>query len=268
MVSKNANPTARPTGPKGLHPSTGVVTGAPEGAKPVAKPVPRTRQKLAKPEGPLKRQARKSAGDEAVPSASKLRRAAHKEALEQAILDAARALFAERGHEAVTLREVAAAVGYSHATIYSFFADKRSLLARLSEEGGDLLRDCLAGQAGPAQAGEAERWLTVQRMAMAYVRWAVAHPHHYRLLFVDPALDGAPALSSYGLLREALAQLGPSRHWPDLDLAAQTLWAALHGAALLEISLSAETGYPWRDFEARLAGLARLVERGLSPAGA
>lgn len=262
MVIKNANPSARPTGPKGLHPSTGVVTPAPEGDRPAAKPVPRTRQKLTKPEGPLKRQARKSAGEDAAPSASKLRRAAHKEALEQAILDAARALFAERGHEAVTLREVAAAVGYSHATIYSFFADKRSLLARLSEEGGELLRDCLSGQAGPAAAGAAERRLTLRRMAIAYVRWAVAHPHHYRLLFVDPALDEAAALASYGLLRAALQQAGPA--WQDLDLATQTLWAALHGAALLEISLSRELGYPWRDFEARLDGLARLIEAGLA----
>jgi AcrR family transcriptional regulator len=226
--------------------------------------VPRTRQKLAKPEGPLKRQARKSAGEEATPSASKLRRAAHKEALEQAILDAARALFAERGHEAVTLREVAAAVGYSHATIYSFFADKRSLLARLSEEGAELLRDCLAGQAGPAAAGAAERRLTLRRMAVAYVRWAVAHPHHYRLLFVDPALDEAAALESYGLLRQALAQAGPGRAWPDLDLATQSLWATLHGAALLETSLGREAGYPWRDFEARLDGLVRLIEVGFA----
>ncbi|MEJ6000905.1 TetR/AcrR family transcriptional regulator [Paucibacter soli] len=263
MVSKNANPTAGPTGAKGLHPSTGVVTPASAGdIKPAAKPVPRTRQKLVKPEGPLKRQeARKSAAeDAAAPSASKLRRAAHKEALEQAILDAARALFAERGHEAVTLREVAAAVGYSHATIYSFFADKRSLLARLSEEGAELLRDCLAGQAGPASAGVAERRRALPRMAIAYVRWAVAHPHHYRLLCVDPALDEAAALAAYGLLRATLQQAGSA--WPDLDLATQTLWAALHGAALLEVSLSRETGYPWCDFEARLEGLARLIETG------
>jgi len=262
MVSKNANPTARPTGAKGLHPSTGVVTPAPEGDRPAAKPVPRTRQKLARPEGPLKRQARKSVGEDAAPSASKLRRAAHKEALEQAILDAARALFAERGHEAVTLREVAAAVGYSHATIYSFFADKRSLLARLSEEGAELLRDCLAGQAGPASAGAAERRLTLRRMAIAYVRWAVAHPHHYRLLCVDPALDEAAALEAYALLRTALVQLRLAAGWQDLDLATQTLWAALHGAALLETSLAREAGYPWRDFEARLDGLARLIEAG------
>lgn len=65
------------------------------------------------------------------------------------------------------------------------------------------------------------------------------------------------------MLRAALQQAGPTKAWPDLDLATQTLWASLHGAALLETSLGREAGYPWRDFEARLDGLSRLIEAGL-----
>lgn len=48
------------------------------------------------------------------------------------ILQAAAALFAARGYEAVTMREIARAVGRSHTTIYTYFADKEALLHELS----------------------------------------------------------------------------------------------------------------------------------------
>lgn len=48
------------------------------------------------------------------------------------ILAAAGRLFAKKGYEAVTMREIARAVGRSHTTIYLYFADKEALLYELS----------------------------------------------------------------------------------------------------------------------------------------
>lgn len=244
MVSKVANshlnPPPRPTGSKGLHRSAGVVTPGPddEKNKPQQKPQPRQRVKTVKPDGPLKKAARKSAADKG-PSSSALRRAAHKQALEQRILDAARLLFAEQGQEAVTLREVAAAVGYSHAMIYSFFADKRALLARLSEEGSLGLQQVLAAQQG-----------SLRGVATAYLHWAVEHPHHYRQLFAQAQ---GPI---YALLRGLFADE------PEADLRTQTLWAALHGTALLEIEHSSiESPQPWCALEARIGAMVELLTR-------
>lgn len=250
MVSKIANqhlnPPPRASGAKGMHRASGVVSPAPDALqKPLAKPQPRQRVKTPKPEGPLKKA-----------TASAVRRAAHKEALEQGIVDAARALFVAQGQEAVTLREVAAAVGYSHATLYSFFADKAALLARLGVEGREGLRATLEGQlCGPGDARAALR-----RVAAAYLRWAVAHPHHYRLLTLDPlppAPDAASEPDAYALLRELLTRLPGG----DADLRAQTVWAVLHGAALLEIALVPGSGktWPWRELQARITAVAELV---------
>lgn len=250
MVSKNANPhlnpPPRPAGPKGLTRSAAAATPLPgdAGDKPQAKPQPRQRLKTPKPEGPLKKKQQQQ-----VPSASAQRRAAHKADLEQRILDAARQLFAEHGHDAVTLREVAAAVGYSHATLYSFFADKASLLARLAEEAGQGLLEVLSGQ---LEAGDAR--LSLRRVAAAYVRWAVAHPHHYRLLTLE-SLASAPLEEIYALLR----RLAAGRPDTDADLRAQTYWAALHGAALLEIAPLPLAEQPWRDLEARIAAVVGLL---------
>jgi AcrR family transcriptional regulator len=51
------------------------------------------------------------------------------------ILDAAEALFAERGYAATTLRDVAAAVGVRNPSLYNHFASKEALYAAVLERG-------------------------------------------------------------------------------------------------------------------------------------
>ncbi|MEV5029413.1 TetR/AcrR family transcriptional regulator [Paenibacillus sp. LPE1-1-1.1] len=48
------------------------------------------------------------------------------------IISAAEKLFAEKGYEAVTIREIAKEAGCSHTTIYIYFQDKEALLHALS----------------------------------------------------------------------------------------------------------------------------------------
>ena len=48
------------------------------------------------------------------------------------ILDSAANLFAKKGYEAVTIREIARDAGCSHTAIYLYFKDKETLLHQLS----------------------------------------------------------------------------------------------------------------------------------------
>lgn len=235
----------RPSGPKGMHRAAGVVQDGPDGGgedRPAAKPQPRVRQKVARPDGPLKRQAQRKAlevaGSEGVGgldvsgapgTASQQRRAAHKQALEAGILAAARELFAARGAEALTLREVGAAVGYSHATLYSFFHDKGELLARLAEDSLATLMTRLAGAADGAEEGGQPA-----AVARAFVQWGLQHPHDYRLLMLD-----TPAALREAVVAGLDALIAPAG-LPKARAAA--LWAGLHGLVMLELGGLAALG--------------------------
>ncbi|MFS0558443.1 TetR/AcrR family transcriptional regulator [Brevibacillus sp. 179-C9.3 HS] len=56
------------------------------------------------------------------------------EETKRAILTAAADLFATRGFDTVSIREIAKAAGCSHTTLYIYFKDKEALLHQLSKE--------------------------------------------------------------------------------------------------------------------------------------
>jgi AcrR family transcriptional regulator len=72
-------------------------------------------------------------------------------------LTAARALFAERGYAAVTMDEVAAAVGVTKPLLYNYFGNKEGLYAACMERAGDALSATIA--ASVAATGSPEEAL-------------------------------------------------------------------------------------------------------------
>src|ERR1700722_11893024 len=74
-----------------------------------------------------------------VTTTSPSRRLERKERLRGEILAAASKMFADRGYEAVTLREIAKEIGYTHAVIYQHFPGKWHILAELSRKTIELM---------------------------------------------------------------------------------------------------------------------------------
>src|SRR6476469_5006089 len=76
----------------------------------------------------------------ATPTRSRLSKA---DRMEQALL-AAHGLFAERGYAAVTMDEVAAAVGVTKPLLYNYFGNKEGLYTACMERAGDALSATIA----------------------------------------------------------------------------------------------------------------------------
>jgi AcrR family transcriptional regulator len=189
-----------------------------------------------------------------------------------AILDAARELFVERGVEAVTMREIAKRMGFSPTAIYLHFTDKEALIRELCDT--DFLALAQELQAIERIADPVER---LRLLGLGYVRFAVAHPNHYRLMFMTPQVrhdpetsgieSGNPEQDAYACLRtmvvEAHAAGSFRAELADPDLVAQTLWAGLHGVCALEIAKKNDCWVDWRDFEERVALMQQVLMRGL-----
>src|SRR5262245_47766735 len=99
--------------------------------------------------------------------------------LRRALLQAAVGTIGSHGVDGLTLRGVGSALGVSRTALYRHFTDKAALLAAVAAEGFRLLRDELVESwegAGRGRRG-------FEAMGEGYVRFAVAHPSHYRVMF-------------------------------------------------------------------------------------
>ena len=153
-----------------------------------------------------------------------------------AILEAATALFVAKGPDALSMREVANAIGYSATTIYLHFEDKNALMLAVCvsgfEEFGASLEAAARSAASPYDA--------LRASADAYVTFALDNPVLYDVMFIRPkewALEapGDPA-SFQGLTHivgGAMAT-GQLRAGDPREVAA-VLWSLLHGVVSLAL---------------------------------
>jgi len=162
--------------------------------------------------------------------------------LRRALLDAAAAAIAERGIDAVSLRDVARRAGVSHAAPAHHFGDKSGLHTALATAGFHLLADgLLAAVDGARSAGDP--LVTFVDLGCAYVEFATRHPGHFELMFRPPLYDPTdPAFleaadRAHGALVDgvtAAVAAGWGRGADPDDLAALA-WAYVHGLGALRV---------------------------------
>ncbi len=166
-------------------------------------------------------------------------RAYHHGNLRRALLDAALALFGERGTFDFTFRELSRTAGVTHNAPYRHFAGRSELLSALREEGLERLAE--VERQALARAGEEPR-ARVSALGEAYVRFALAEPVVFRLVLAHPLEEGtekasqARGVESYRLLERTLEEAQRAGVARD-DLSAKELalaaWALVHGIASL-----------------------------------
>jgi AcrR family transcriptional regulator len=181
--------------------------------------------------------------------------------LKRALTSAALSLVAEKGPKGFTLTEAARRAGVSAAAPYRHFADKAALLATVAEQGFlDLHAELVA-------VDETDPKARVVELGRTYVRWAVAHPDHYRVMFGADIGKGAHAglavagERAFGDLVDALArcQEAGMLDGPDARSVAAPLWSLVHGVASLAIGGELSAVGVRQDPEAMVAGVVARV---------
>jgi AcrR family transcriptional regulator len=147
------------------------------------------------------------------------------------------------------VRALADEIGVSPSAAYRHFADREALLAQLAQIGFERLRESMADAA--AAAARRQPKTAVRAIGSAYVRFAVAEPELYRLMFGAQRVDkskypdlGAAAAQTYDTLRTAVMRMAPQAPPGSEELERLTLrcWAMVHGLASLRIDRLIETG--------------------------
>src|SRR5262245_56727473 len=144
-----------------------------------------------------------------------------------AILRAARAAFLRDGFESVSMRALAAKIGYSHGNIYLHFRSKEELFDCLVEESFAQLAQALKGLGRGRANADPVRLL--KKAARRYVDFGLRNPGAYEFAFILRR-PGRPRRwkphLAYEYLRSLVERcLAGKRCRPrDVDAASQAAW--------------------------------------------
>ncbi|MFT4213397.1 MAG: TetR/AcrR family transcriptional regulator [Microbacterium sp.] len=176
--------------------------------------------------------------------------------LAERLVREAMTIVAERGPNALSLREVQRCAQVSPAAAYRHFADRRALLLTVAQECAGLLADQVA--AGIARIPRSSSDLAAARARLragceAYLSFAISNPGLYHAIFSsDEQLEELSAPSEraqgqggdggFNLLVELLSDVTHAAGGIALDERDPVVvWSSLHGLALLRLDAALRT---------------------------
>ena len=122
---------------------------------------------------------------------------------EQQTLETARVMFAERGFAAVTMDEIAAAVGVTKPLLYTYFGNKEGLYLACMEPAAEALVDTVAAAVAATETPGAAMRAGVH----AFFIFVDADRSAWRVLFDETLPAGAEPARRAAEQRERLAEL-------------------------------------------------------------
>jgi AcrR family transcriptional regulator len=191
--------------------------------------------------------------------------------LREEILSAVEQLLVQTGDaEAVSIRAVGQLVGVTAPSIYRHFADKDDMVRAACRQAWERFDHYLI----EAAAGESDPLLSIKAEALAYLRFASAHPGEYKVLFmVATAETVEDAQAVFDLEKSEYASLVHMAHSVERAIEAKIivpiadpmtmaamLWASVHGIASLRI---AKPEVPWPSVEDQLEVMFAMLANGM-----
>ncbi len=157
--------------------------------------------------------------------------------LRDRMIEAAEAIIAEEGLQALQARAIAARVGCAVGSLYNVFGDIDDLTLHANARTLALLGEALATAAAGAAGGPQERLLA---LAFGYLDFAVTHRRRWKAVFEHVMGEDKPVPVWYRdgqtpLLARIAAVLPGSMGPESRVLMAQTLFSAAHGIVSLAL---------------------------------
>src|SRR5437763_5604486 len=152
----------------------------------------------------------------------------------------AEALFARDGVEGVTMREIAAELGWSSTTAYRYFRNKEEILAAVRAAAYNRFCDVIE----TATQSSADARKSARSVGQAYLAFALANRDAYRMMFdVSQAdvtgnaeLSQATARARRSMVSYVTPLIAMGVLRGDAQALGQMLWAAAHGLVMLRLS--------------------------------
>ena len=170
----------------------------------------------------------------------------------QAIIDAAQALFATEGYQAVSMRKIGDKAGMGTMTLYKYFPNKTAILHHVWGVFFDELFDLVKEEIAQASGAKAK----IRQACICYVRYWVEHKDRFHIVFLNE--DRADSSDDFfinhsNIFGEFLQIAGPLINEvisPDdhekMMVLLESAICYVHGIALNVITISE---YPWQSYE-------------------
>jgi AcrR family transcriptional regulator len=158
--------------------------------------------------------------------------------LKEALLRASLELVDEKGPHGFTLAEVCRKAGVSVAAPYRHYRDKEALLAAIATAGFELYHDHLARA---LEESEDKTFKGLTTLARTYVRFAIANPPRYRVMFGSD-LSKAKFPELYATARRAFdvvfctvenCLIASNKSTENTYVLSLLIWSHCHGIATL-----------------------------------
>lgn len=157
------------------------------------------------------------------------------------LCDVAEVMFAERGAEQVSMRQIAAALGVSPMTPYRYFTSRDDILAAVRIRGFERFADQLEAAYAATPGDAAAKAAAAGR---AYLDFALSNANTYRLMFEqhqqedgsDSALGRTVARARATLSVYGDGLIGSGMAEAEARALELLIWSTLHGAVTLELA--------------------------------
>ena len=179
------------------------------------------------------------------------------EAFRQRICQTAARLFVEEGPGAVSMRRIAAELGCGTMTPYRYFASKEQIITAVRTRGLHRFSEALERALDTPGDGRTRS----RAVRDAYIDFARSDTATYRLMFEypetrrdDPAYRQAHARMWRTVAAHVEVLVDEGVVQADAAILGHQIWAALHGAVMLEIAGLLPAGFDAASLHTRTAG--------------